>query len=89
MAGSVRSTAGRGIKLLCKEDIIPSAADRLLFRLAPYMSFCATYCVFLAMTFANGWVALRLNIAAFFVLAVAGLEIFGVILGGYASGSKW
>ena len=78
-----------GIKLLCKEDIIPLAADRPLFRLAPYISFCATFCVFLAMPFADGWVALPLNIAAFFVLAVAGLEIFGVILGGYASGSKW
>jgi NADH-quinone oxidoreductase subunit H len=78
-----------GIKLLCKEDIIPSAADRLLFRLAPYVSFCATYCVFLALPFANGWVALKLDIAAFFILAVAGLEVFGVILGGYASGSKW
>ena len=78
-----------GIKLLCKEDIIPPAADRPLFRLAPYVSFCAAFCVFLALPFANGWVALRLDIAAFFILAVAGLEVFGVILGGYASGSKW
>ncbi len=78
-----------GLKLLCKEDIIPAAADRLLFRVAPYVSFCATFCVFLALPFADGWVALRLDVAAFFVLAVAGLEVFGVILGGYASGSKW
>ena len=78
-----------GMKLLCKEDIIPAAADRPLFRLAPYVSFCATFCVFLALPFANGWVALRLDAGAFFLLAVAGLEVFGVILGGYASGSKW
>jgi NADH-quinone oxidoreductase subunit H len=78
-----------GIKLLCKEDIIPAAADRPLFRIAPYVSFCATFCVFLALPFANGWVGLDLNAGAFFVLAVAGLEVFGVILGGYASGSKW
>jgi len=78
-----------GIKLLCKEDIIPTAADRPLFRLAPYISFCAVFCAFIVLPFANGWVALRLDIGAFFILAVAGLEIFGVILGGYASGSKW
>jgi NADH-quinone oxidoreductase subunit H len=78
-----------GLKLLCKEDIIPDAADRPLFRLAPYVSFCATFCLFLALPFANGWVALRLDAGAFFLLAVAGLEVFGVILAGYASGSKW
>jgi NADH-quinone oxidoreductase subunit H len=78
-----------GIKLLCKEDLIPSAADRILFRIAPYISFCATFCVFLALPFADGWVALRLDAGAFFLLAVAGLEVFGVILGGYSSGSKW
>ncbi len=78
-----------GLKLICKEDIIPAAADRPLFRAAPYVSFCATFCVFLALPFANGWVALELNAGAFFLLAVAGLEIFGVIMGGYSSGSKW
>ena len=78
-----------GLKLLCKEDILPAAADRLLFRVAPYISFCSAFCVFLALPFANGWVALRLDVGVFFILAVAGIEVFGVILGGYASGSKW
>ena len=41
------------------------------------------------MPFADGWVAQHLNSAVFFILAVAGLEVLGVILGGYASGSKW
>ena len=36
-----------GIKLLCKEDIIPEAADRPLFRIAPYVSFCAVFCSYL------------------------------------------
>jgi NADH-quinone oxidoreductase subunit H len=78
-----------GIKLLCKEDLIPADADALLFRLAPYLSFCASLVVYLAIPFAAGWAAQVLDVAAFFVLAVAGLEVFGVILGGYASGSKW
>jgi NADH-quinone oxidoreductase subunit H len=78
-----------GIKLLCKEDLVPDAADKPLFRLAPYVSFCASFCVFIALPFGDGWVAQHLNVAVFFILAVVGLEIFGVILGGYASGSKW
>jgi len=78
-----------GLKLLCKEDIIPEAADRPLFRIAPYISFCAVFCGYLALPFSDGWVAWRFEIAAFFILAVMGLEVFGVILGGYASMSKW
>ncbi len=78
-----------GLKLVSKEDIVPKHADQLLFRAAPYISFCASFSVFLALPFANGWVAQHLDIAVFFILAVAGLEVLGVILGGYASGSKW
>ena len=78
-----------GLKLLMKEDMIPAEADAILFRLAPYISFCASFCVFIALPVANGWVAQQLNVAAFFILAVAGLEVFGVILAGWASASKW
>ncbi len=78
-----------GLKLLCKEDLVPGSADAMLFRMAPYISFCASFSVFLALPFADGWVAQRLDVGIFFILAVAGVEVFGVILGGYASGSKW
>jgi NADH-quinone oxidoreductase subunit H len=78
-----------GIKLLCKEDIIPAEADKPLFRIAPYISFCTALCVFIALPFSDGWVALHIDVGIFFILAVSGLEVFGVILGGYASGSKW
>jgi NADH-quinone oxidoreductase subunit H len=78
-----------GLKLLCKEDLIPAGADRLLFRVAPYIGFCASFSPFLAIPFADQWVVQPLDTAVFFVLAVAGLEVFGVILAGYSSGSKW
>ena len=42
-----------------------------------------------ALPFANGWAAQEINVAVFFIVAVLGLEVFGVILAGYASGSKW
>jgi NADH-quinone oxidoreductase subunit H len=78
-----------GIKLFCKEDLIPAGADRMLFRAAPYISFVTMFAVFTALPWASGWAPIRLDAAVFFVIAVSGLEIFGVILGGYASGSKW
>jgi NADH-quinone oxidoreductase subunit H len=78
-----------GIKLLAKEDLMPDGADGMLFRLAPYVSFCASFCAFIALPFAFDVVGLRLNVAVFFVVAVLGLEVFGVILAGYASASKW
>ncbi len=82
-------TLADGLKLLTKEDIAPKDADVILFRLAPYISFAASFTAFLALPFANGWVAAQINISLFFILAVLGLEVFGVILAGYASGSKW
>lgn len=85
-------TLADGIKLLTKEDLVPGDADGLLFRLAPYVGFCASLASFIAIPFAGRdfpFVAQHLNIAVFFVLAVMGLEVFGVILAGYASASKW
>jgi NADH-quinone oxidoreductase subunit H len=82
-------TLADGIKLIAKEDITPKDADPLLFKLAPYVSFAASFTTYMALPFANGWPAQDVNVAVFFIVAVLGLEVFGVILAGYASGSKW
>ena len=78
-----------GIKLISKEDHAPTGADRFLFKLAPYLAFCASFVGFLALPFGAGLVGYPLNVAAFFMLAVLSSEVFGVVLAGYASGSKW
>ncbi len=82
-------TLADGLKLLTKEDLMPEGADGLLFRVAPYVSFTASFVSFFALPFAFDWVGLRMNVAVFFVIAVLGLEVFGVILAGYSSASKW
>jgi len=85
-------TLADGLKLLTKEDLMPEGADEFLFKIAPYVSFCASLAAFMAIPFAGGdypFVALHLNAAVFFILAVLGLEVFGVILAGYSSASKW
>ena len=78
-----------GIKLISKEDHAPTGADRFLFKLAPYLAFCASFVGFLALPFGAGLVGYDMSVAAFFMLAVLSSEVFGVVLAGYASASKW
>lgn len=85
-------TLADGLKLITKEDLMPDGADRLLFKIAPYVSFCASITAFLAIPFAGGaypFIVQHVNTGVFFVLAVLGLEVFGTILAGYSSASKW
>jgi NADH-quinone oxidoreductase subunit H len=82
-------TIADGVKLLVKEDIIPANADHFLFRMGPYIAFCGSFLAFLALPFGNGAVAQNMNIAVFYMLAVMSTEVFGIILAGYGSGSKW
>lgn len=78
-----------GLKLITKEDLMPADADHMLFKMAPYISFTASFVALLALPFSNGWAVQQMNVGVFFILAVLGLEVFGVILGGYSSASKW
>jgi NADH-quinone oxidoreductase subunit H len=78
-----------GIKCLVKEDVIPGAADQMLFRAGPYIAFAGSFLAFVALPFGHAVVGLDMNIAVFYMLAVMSTEIFGVILAGYGSGSKW
>jgi NADH-quinone oxidoreductase subunit H len=82
-------TLADGMKLLVKEDIIPASADRLLFRLGPYIALAGSFLAFVALPYGNSVVARDMNIAVFYMLAVMSTEVFGIILAGYGSGSKW
>jgi NADH-quinone oxidoreductase subunit H len=82
-------TLADGIKLIAKEDTMPKDADPLLFRAAPYISLTAAFTAYLVLPFSNGWEALDLSVSVFLILAIMSCEVFGVILGGYSSGSKW
>lgn len=82
-------TLADGVKLIAKEDIIPANADHMLFRMSPYLTFIGVFLAFLVLPFGREVVGLPMNIAAFFMLSVLSTEVFGVILAGYGSGSKW
>ena len=78
-----------GIKLIQKEDLVPKDADGLMFRLAPYIVVVASFVAYIALPFSDGWAAMTLDVGLFLTLAVLSLEVLGVILAGYSSGSKW
>jgi len=82
-------TLADGIKLLVKEDLIPASADQMLFRVGPYIALAGSFVAFIALPFGNGMVGRDMNIAILFMLAVMSSEVFGIILIGYGSGSKW
>jgi NADH-quinone oxidoreductase subunit H len=78
-----------GIKSLLKEDIIPTASDQLLFRLAPYLVFTGITATFVVMPFGQYLIAADLDIGILFVIAVTSLVTIGLLTGGWASNNKW
>ena len=78
-----------GVKLIQKEDLVPKDADAMLFRLAPFMVCVASFSAFILLPFSDGWVPIASDIGLFLLLAFLSLEVFGIILAGYSSGSKW
>lgn len=82
-------TLADGIKLIQKEDLCPAEADKMLFRVSPYLVFVASFGAFIALPFGNGFVAQNLEVGLFFILALMSLEVLGVVFAGYSSGSKW
>jgi NADH-quinone oxidoreductase subunit H len=82
-------TLADGLKLLLKEDIIPAAADRLLFKMAPMIVFIASFASFVVVPFGASSIASDLNIGILYVVAVTSLSVVGVIMAGWASNNKY
>ena len=77
------------VKLLFKEDIIPSGANKVLFWIAPAIVFCGVFAGFVAIPFAVGVQIADLDVGLFFIIAIASIEVVGVIMAGWASNSKY
>jgi NADH-quinone oxidoreductase subunit H len=77
------------IKFVLKELVIPSGADKFVFLLAPVISVVFAFAAWAAMPFAPGWVISNLNVGVLYMLAVSSLGVYGIIMGGWASNSKY
>jgi len=78
-----------GVKLMAKEDVIPTSADRLVFLIAPYIVFAGVFAAFAAVPLGAGLVPANLTFGLFYVLAITSVEVVGVIMAGWSSNSKW
>ncbi len=77
------------LKLIQKEDIIPSSADRRIFNLAPFVVFVGSYAAFAAIPFSAAYVGSEINIGLFYVIAISSLVVIGLLMAGWASNNKW
>lgn len=78
-----------GVKLFSKELVIPNGADRALFVMAPMGLFALALIVWAAIPFDRGWVLANINVGVLYVLAVSSLSVYGVVIAGWASNSRY
>src|SRR3954470_10660812 len=86
--GVLQSFADLG-KFLIKELIIPDGADKFVFLLAPLISVTLALGSWAAMPLAPGWVISNINVGILYLCAVSSLGVYGIIMGGWASNSKY
>lgn len=77
------------LKLIQKESIIPAAADKVLFSLAPFIIFVSVYVGFVVMPWAPGLVPASFNIGLFYVFAILSVETIGILMAGWGSNNKY
>jgi NADH-quinone oxidoreductase subunit H len=78
-----------GLKVFLKETIIPSSANRGLFILAPILTFTVALIGWAVIPFGPGMVLANINVGLLYILAVSSLSVYGVIIAGWSSNSKY
>ena len=86
--GLLQSFADFG-KFIMKEVVIPAGADKYVFMLAPIITFVLAAITWVVVPFADGWVISDLNVGILYIFAISSLGVYGIIMGGWASNSKY
>ena len=77
------------LKFVLKEITIPAGADKFVFLLAPMLSFVLAFLGWAVIPAGPGWVIANLNVGILYLLGVSSLGVYGIIMGGWASNSKY
>lgn len=78
-----------GLKLLHKETIIPTRANPLIFLVAPLITFGLSLSAWAVIPFSPGWVIANINVGVLYLFAISSLGVYGIIIAGWASNSKY
>lgn len=78
-----------GVKLLFKETVIPSGANRVVFLMAPMLTFVLAVVAWAVIPFDEGWVLADINVGVLYLFAISSLGVYGIIMAGWASNSKY
>ncbi|MBM3644699.1 MAG: NADH-quinone oxidoreductase subunit NuoH [Alphaproteobacteria bacterium] len=78
-----------GLKLVLKETIVPSSANKVLFVLAPMITFITALVAWAVVPFDDGWVIADINVGILYLFAISSLGVYGIIIAGWASNSKY
>ncbi len=76
-----------GVKLLFKETIIPSGANKGVFVIAPMITFTLSFAAWAVIPFDDGWVLADINVGILYLFAVSSLSVYGVLMAGWSSNS--
>ncbi len=77
------------LKMLMKETIIPTGANRALFLLAPVITFVLAMIAWAVVPVNDGWAVAKINVGVLYLFAISSLGVYGVIIAGWASNSKY
>jgi len=78
-----------GLKLLLKETIVPSSANAVLFLIAPMITFMTALIAWAVVPFGSGMVIANINVGILYLFAISSLGVYGIIIAGWASNSKY
>ena len=78
-----------GLKLLVKETVVPSAANRVVFIIAPLVTFTLSLVAWAVIPFDPGVVVANINVGILYIFAISSLGVYGVILAGWSSNSRY
>ena len=77
------------IKMITKETVVPSGANRILFLLAPCLTFILAMLAWAVIPVNDGWAIADINVGVLYLFAISSLGVYGIIVAGWASNSKY
>jgi NADH-quinone oxidoreductase subunit H len=77
------------LKFVVKEIVVPAGADKFIYFLAPVLTFVLAAISWVVIPFADGWVISDINVGVLYIFAISSLGVYGIIMGGWASNSKY